>query len=143
MMGYTKTAILMAAMTALFMAVGYALGGGAGLLIALVVAIGMNGYSYWNSDKAVLRMHKAQECNSQVHPDLERMVHRLADGADMPRPRVFVINRTNPTPLPQGATRKMPPWRRPPGCCAACRMKRSPPSWRMSWRISAISTRLS
>ncbi|NBB98712.1 MAG: zinc metalloprotease HtpX [Alphaproteobacteria bacterium] len=101
-MGYTKTAILMAAMTALFMAVGYALGGGAGLLIALVVAVGMNGYSYWNSDKAVLRMHNAQECNSQVHPDLERMVHRLADGADMPRPRVFVINQDQPNAFATG-----------------------------------------
>lgn len=102
MMGYTKTAILMAAMTALFMAVGYALGGGAGLLIALVVAIGMNGYSYWNSDKAVLRMHNAQECNSQVHPELERMVHQLADGADMPRPRVFVINQDQPNAFATG-----------------------------------------
>ncbi|MCL1628767.1 zinc metalloprotease HtpX [Roseibaca sp. V10] len=101
-MGYTKTAILMAAMTALFMAVGYALGGGAGLLIALVVAVGMNGYSYWNSDKAVLRMHSAQECNSQVHPDLERMVHALADGADMPRPRVYVINEDQPNAFATG-----------------------------------------
>ncbi|WP_296641146.1 zinc metalloprotease HtpX [Roseinatronobacter sp.] len=101
-MGYTKTAILMAAMTALFMAVGYALGGGAGLLIALVVAVGMNGYSYWNSDKAVLRMHNAQECNSQVHPDLERMVHALADGADMPRPRVYVINEDQPNAFATG-----------------------------------------
>jgi len=102
MMGYTKTAILMAAMTALFMAVGYALGGGAGLLIALVVAIGMNGYSYWNSDKAVLRMHNAQECNSQVYPELERMVHALADGADMPRPRVYVINEDQPNAFATG-----------------------------------------
>lgn len=102
MMGYTKTAILMAAMTALFMAVGYALGGGAGLLIALVVAVGMNGYSYWNSDKAVLRMHKAQECNSQVYPEFERLVHKLADGADMPRPRVFVVNEEQPNAFATG-----------------------------------------
>ncbi|SUZ30330.1 Protease HtpX [Roseibaca ekhonensis] len=102
MMGYTKTAMLMAAMTALFMGVGYALGGGAGLLIALVVAVGMNGYSYWNSDKAVLRMHNAQECNSQIHPELERMVHRMADAADMPRPRVFVINEDQPNAFATG-----------------------------------------
>ncbi|WP_121092789.1 zinc metalloprotease HtpX [Roseinatronobacter ekhonensis] len=101
-MGYTKTAMLMAAMTALFMGVGYALGGGAGLLIALVVAVGMNGYSYWNSDKAVLRMHNAQECNSQIHPELERMVHRMADAADMPRPRVFVINEDQPNAFATG-----------------------------------------
>lgn len=102
MMGYTKTAMLMAAMTALFMGVGYALGGGAGLMIALVVAVGMNGYSYWNSDKAVLRMHNAQECNSQVHPELERMVHSLADSAQMPRPRVFVINEDQPNAFATG-----------------------------------------
>ncbi|TVS00078.1 MAG: zinc metalloprotease HtpX [Rhodobacteraceae bacterium] len=101
-MGYTKTAILMAAMTALFMAVGYALGGGAGLLIALAVAAGMNIYAYWNSDKAVLKMHNAQECNSQVHPDLQRMVHQLADDADMPRPRVYVIHEDQPNAFATG-----------------------------------------
>jgi heat shock protein HtpX len=102
MVGYTKTAILMAAMTALFMAVGYALGGGGGIVIALGVAIAMNGYAYWNSDKAVLRMHNAQECNSQVHPDLQRMVHELADAADMPRPRVYVINEDQPNAFATG-----------------------------------------
>ncbi len=102
MMGYTKTAILMAAMTALFMGVGYALGGGAGLLIALAVAAGMNAYAYWNSDKAVLKMHNAQECNSQVHPDLQRLVHQLADDADMPRPRVYVIHEDQPNAFATG-----------------------------------------
>ena len=102
MMGYTKTAILMAAMTALFMAVGYGLGGGGGIVIALGVAIAMNGYAYWNSDKALLKMHNAQECNSQVHPDLQRMVHELADAADMPRPRVYVINEDQPNAFATG-----------------------------------------
>lgn len=102
MVGYTKTAMLMAAMTALFMAVGYALGGGGGVAIALVVAGGMNAYAYWNSDKAVLRMHNAQECNSQVYPDLQRMVHELADGAGMPRPRVYVINEDQPNAFATG-----------------------------------------
>ena len=102
MMGYTKTAILMAAMTALFMGVGYLLGGGGGLLIALAVAAGMNAYAYWNSDKAVLRMHNAQECNSQVHPDLQRMVHQLADDADMPRPKVYVIHEDQPNAFATG-----------------------------------------
>ncbi len=102
MMGYTKTAMLMAAMTALFMAVGYAIGGGGGIVIALGVAIAMNGYAYWNSDKALLKMHNAQECNSQVHPDLQRMVHELADAADMPRPRVYVINEDQPNAFATG-----------------------------------------
>ncbi len=102
MMGYTKTAILMAAMTALFMGIGYLLGGGAGLVLALAVAAGMNAYAYWNSDKAVLRMHNAQECNSQVHPELQRMVHRLADDAGMPHPRVYVINEDQPNAFATG-----------------------------------------
>ncbi len=102
MMGYTKTAILMAAMTALFMGVGYLLGGGAGLILALAVAAGMNAYAYWNSDKAVLKMHNAQECNSQVHPDLQRMVHQLADDADMPRPKVYVIQEDQPNAFATG-----------------------------------------
>ena len=101
-MGYTKTAILMAAMTALFMGVGYLLGGGAGLILAFAVAAGMNAYAYWNSDKAVLKMHNAQECNSQVHPDLQRMVHRLADDAGMPHPRVYVINEDQPNAFATG-----------------------------------------
>jgi heat shock protein HtpX len=71
-------------------------------LIALGVAIAMNGYAYWNSDKALLKMHNAQECNSQVHPDLQRMVHELADAADMPRPRVYVINEDQPNAFATG-----------------------------------------
>ncbi len=102
MMGYTKTAILMAAMTALFMGVGYLIGGGGGLLIAFAVAAGMNAYAYWNSDKAVLRMHNAQECNSQVHPDLQRMVHQLAEDAGMPKPRVYVIEQDQPNAFATG-----------------------------------------
>ncbi|TVP70998.1 MAG: zinc metalloprotease HtpX [Rhodobacteraceae bacterium] len=101
-MGYTKTAILMAAMTALFMGIGYLLGGGAGLLLAFAVAAGMNAYAYWNSDKAVLRMHNAQECNSQIHPGLQRMVHRLADDAGMPHPKVYVINEDQPNAFATG-----------------------------------------
>ncbi|MCH8466716.1 MAG: zinc metalloprotease HtpX [Roseinatronobacter sp.] len=101
-MGYTKTAILMAAMTALFMGVGYLLGGGAGVLLALAVAVGMNAYAYWNSDKAVLRMHNARECNSQIYPELQRMVHRLADDADMPHPRVYVIDEDQPNAFATG-----------------------------------------
>ncbi len=101
-MGYTKTAILMAAMTALFMGIGYLLGGGFGLLLAFGVAAAMNAHAYWNSDKAVLRMHNAQECNSQVHPGLQRMVHRLADDAGMPHPKVYVINEDQPNAFATG-----------------------------------------
>ncbi len=102
MTGYAKTAALMAAMTALFMGVGYLVGGATGLVIALAVAGGMNVYSYWNSDRAVLRMHDARECSDRVHPELVRMVHQMADGAGMPRPRVFVIAQDQPNAFATG-----------------------------------------
>lgn len=59
-MGYFKTALLMAAMTALFMGIGYLLGGAGGALIALIVAAGMNVFTWWNSDRMILNMHNAQ-----------------------------------------------------------------------------------
>ena len=75
-MNYFKTAILLAGMTALFMGVGYLIGGQAGMLIALVVAAGMNLFAYWNSDKMVLRMHGAQEVDAATAPELLRIVAR-------------------------------------------------------------------
>lgn len=101
-MGYTKTAILMAAMTALFMGVGYLIGGAFGVLLALGFAIATNAYAYWNSDKAVLRSFNAQECGPQVAPDLLRMVHKLADDAGMPPPRVYVIENDQPNAFATG-----------------------------------------
>ena len=59
-MGYVKTAVLMAAMTALFMGIGYLLGGWGGAVIALAAAAAMNAYTWWNSDRMVLRMHNAR-----------------------------------------------------------------------------------
>ena len=102
MNGYIKTAMLMAALTALFMGVGYVIGGAAGVVIALAVAAAMNAWAYWNSDKAVLRMYKAQECGPQVAPELLRMVHRLAADADMPPPRVYVIDNDQPNAFATG-----------------------------------------
>jgi heat shock protein HtpX len=72
-MGYAKTAILMAAMTALFMGVGGLIGGQGGALIALVIAALMNLYTWWNSDKAVLRTYRAREVDARSAPDLVRM----------------------------------------------------------------------
>ena len=65
-MNYTRTAILLAAMTALFMAVGYLLGGPEGMVIAFIVAVGMNVFSYWRSDKLVLSMYRAQEVDDRT-----------------------------------------------------------------------------
>ncbi len=66
-MNYLRTAILLAGLTALFMAIGYLIGGQSGMMIALVIAAAMNLFSYWNSDKLVLSMHGAQESTRARH----------------------------------------------------------------------------
>ncbi|MCC5986586.1 MAG: zinc metalloprotease HtpX [Pararhodobacter sp.] len=101
-MGYVKTAILMAAMTALFLAVGYAIGGGLGTLIALGVAVGMNAFAYWNSDKMVLRMYNARPVDAHTAPELQEMVVRLAQNADMPVPKIYIIEEDQPNAFATG-----------------------------------------
>jgi heat shock protein HtpX len=99
---YAKTAILLAAMTGLFLAVGFALGGEQGMLIAFVVALGMNVFSYWNSDKLVLRMHGAREVTPEEAPNFHSMVAELARRADMPMPKVYVIDNPQPNAFATG-----------------------------------------
>lgn len=101
-MGYVKTGILMAAMTGLFLAVGYAIGGSGGALIALIVAAGMNAYAYWNSDKAVLRMHNARPVDAHTAPELQQMVMELARNANMPTPAVYIIDEDQPNAFATG-----------------------------------------
>ena len=71
-MNYARTAILLAGLTGLFMAVGYLIGGGSGALIALIIAAGTNLFSYWNSDRLVLSMHDAQEVDEPARRNLWR-----------------------------------------------------------------------
>ena len=101
-MNYVKTAVLLAGMTALFLAVGYMLGGQAGLLIALVVALGMNAFSYWNSDKMVLRMYGARQVDRRSAPQLYGMVEQLADNAGLPMPKVYIIDNEQPNAFATG-----------------------------------------
>ena len=101
-MNYTKTAILLAAMTGLFLAIGFALGGEQGMLIAFVVALGMNVFSYWNSDKLVLRMHGARQVTPEEAPNFHAMVAELARRADMPMPKVYVIENPQPNAFATG-----------------------------------------
>ena len=100
--GYGKTFILMAALTALFMGIGAMIGGAGGAVLALVFAAGMNLFGYWNADKAVLRMTGAREVDLASAPDFVGMVHRLADGAGMPRPKVYVIETDQPNAFATG-----------------------------------------
>ena len=95
-MNTLKTFILMAALTALFMVGGQALGGQQGMIIALVMALGLNFFTYWNSDKMALAMNKAREVPEAEAPDLHQLVANLAARAGLPKPRVYVVD--NPTP---------------------------------------------
>lgn len=100
MTGYFKTAVLMAAMTALFMGLGAMIGGQGGALVALAVAGAMNLFTWWGSDKAVLRMYGAREVGPDH--DLARMVHDLADRAGLPRPKVYIIDQAQPNAFATG-----------------------------------------
>jgi heat shock protein HtpX len=99
---YMRTAILLAAMTALFGMIGLLLGGSTGMLIALVAAAVMNLYSYWNSDKLALRAHNAQEVDEASAPELYAMVRQLAERAQMPMPRVYIMDDPQPNAFATG-----------------------------------------
>ncbi|RTL45598.1 MAG: zinc metalloprotease HtpX [Burkholderiales bacterium] len=97
-----KTAILMAAITALFMAVGALIGGKAGMLIALLVAVGMNFFSYWFSADMVLKMYNAREVDASSAPQFYGMVAELSARAGLPMPRVYLIDEDAPNAFATG-----------------------------------------
>ncbi|NJS14943.1 MAG: M48 family metalloprotease, partial [Sphingopyxis sp.] len=97
-----KTTMLLAALTALFMALGLTIGGRSGMVIALLVAVGMNIFTYWNADKIVLRMHSAIEIDARSHPQFYNMVARLAQRAELPMPRVYIVEDANPNAFATG-----------------------------------------
>ena len=102
MFNLLKTAVLMAAITALFMAIGSLLGGQEGMLLALIVALGMNFFSYWFSDKLVLKMYNAQQVDETSAPQFYRMVQELAANAKLPMPKVYLINEDAPNAFATG-----------------------------------------
>ena len=91
MFNLMKTAVLMAAITALFMLLGRMLGGQTGMLVALVVALGMNFFSYWFSDTMVLKMYNAQQVDETSAPQFYRMVQELAQRAELPMPKANTL----------------------------------------------------
>jgi len=101
-MNVIRTGILLAAMTALFMGMGYLLGGGTGMLIAFVVAAGMNFFAYWNSDKMVLRMHGAKLVDEASAPNFVRLVRRLSQNAGIPMPATYIIEEAQPNAFATG-----------------------------------------
>jgi len=102
MFNLLKTAILMAAITALFMVLGNMWGGQSGMLVALLIALGLNFFSYWFSDKIVLRMTHAREVDEATAPQFVRMVRELATKAGLPMPRVYLIEEQAPNAFATG-----------------------------------------
>ncbi|MGI6656403.1 MAG: zinc metalloprotease HtpX [Desulfobulbus sp.] len=97
-----KTFLLMAALTALFMVVGQMLGGQQGMLIALLMAVALNFFAYWNSDKMALSMNHAREVSQAEAPDLHALVGSLAARAGLPMPRVYVVENATPNAFATG-----------------------------------------
>jgi heat shock protein HtpX len=101
-MNYTRTAILLAGLTALFMAVGYLLGGPEGMVIAFIVAVAMNLFSYWRSDKLVLSMYGAQEVDDRTAPEFVGLVRELSTRAGLPMPRTYLMDNPQPNAFATG-----------------------------------------
>ena len=97
-----KTTMLLAAMTALFMALGFTLGGRGGMMIALLVAVGMNFFTYWNADKIVLKMHGAREVDDASAPEFVAMVRGLAQRGGLPMPKVYIVDTPHPNAFATG-----------------------------------------
>ena len=97
-----KTFIFMAALTALFMGVGQYFGGQSGMTIALMIALGMNFFAYWFSDRLALSMSRAQEVSPQEAPQLHESVNALSQRAGLPKPRVYIIPNSTPNAFATG-----------------------------------------
>ncbi|MBL8844909.1 MAG: zinc metalloprotease HtpX [Hyphomicrobium zavarzinii] len=101
-MNYAKTAFLLAALTAIFVAMGAAVGGQQGMVIAFFVALAMNLFSLWNSDTMVLKMFQAQEVDERTAPEYYGLVRDLARRAELPMPRVFIMHNPQPNAFATG-----------------------------------------
>lgn len=97
-----RTVFLMTLVAVLFMLVGHILGGSTGLIIAFIFAMGMNFFSYWYSDKMVLKMYRAEQVDRDSHPELYDMVSELTDGAGLPMPAVYIIPQQQPNAFATG-----------------------------------------
>jgi heat shock protein HtpX len=102
MMNTMRTGLLLAAMTGLFLAVGFLIGGEVGMVLAFGFALVMNGWAYWNSDKMVLRMTHAEEVDASSSPEYYRIVQELAQRANMPMPKVYIVREAQPNAFATG-----------------------------------------
>jgi len=99
---WVKTSILMAAIVALFGAIGAMVGGQTGMLLALLFGGAMNVFAYWYSDKMVLKMYKAREVDEASAPQFYGMVRELAQRAELPMPKVYLIDEAQPNAFATG-----------------------------------------
>ncbi len=97
-----RTGLLLAAMTGLFLAIGYLMGGQGGMLLAFIFAAGMNLFTYWNADKMVLRMQGAREIDRSAAPQFHDMVASLARRASLPMPKVYLMENPQPNAFATG-----------------------------------------
>jgi heat shock protein HtpX len=101
-MNQFRTTMLLAAMTALFMGLGFTLGGPRGAVAALFVAVAMNIFTYWNADRIVLRMHNAKEMSAAECPQFVGLVRDLAHRAGLPIPKVYIVDSPHPNAFATG-----------------------------------------
>ena len=101
-MNTLKTMVLMVGLTLILIWAGGALGGRSGMTMALMFALMMNLFAYWFSDKIVLKMYRAQEVREHEAPELYSIVRRLAQKAEIPMPRVYIINEDQPNAFATG-----------------------------------------
>lgn len=101
-MNSARTGLLMAALMGLFLAVGYLLGREQGMLIAFVIAAGMNVFAYWNADKMVLRMHGARQVDRSSEPDFYGLIEDLARRGSLPMPKVYIMDNPQPNAFATG-----------------------------------------
>ena len=101
-MNLIRTGVLMAALTGLFLAVGYLIGGQSGMVMAFLFALGTNLFAYWNSDKMVLSMYRAREVDETTAPDLVHLVRVLSEEAGLPMPKVYIAENPQPNAFATG-----------------------------------------
>ncbi len=105
-MNTVKTLFLLVLLSAIFLLIGGLVGGQTGLIIAFVVALGMNGFSYWFSDKLALKMSGSREVTPDQEPHLHRIVDEVSAMAGMPKPKVYVIQNDAPNAFATGRNAK-------------------------------------
>jgi heat shock protein HtpX len=101
-MNTMRTGLLLAALTGIFMAIGFAIGRETGMVVAFGVAAAMNLFTYWNADKMVLRMHGAREVSAAEAPEFHAIIAELARNAGLPMPRVYIMDNPQPNAFATG-----------------------------------------